>query len=48
MHYKDAPSYHYLDAGMNNYEKPIRSFGVIVTHYDNDKLFSVLGFDFSL
>ena len=39
-HYKDAPSYHYLDAGMNNYEKAIRSCGDIVAHYDNDKIIS--------
>ena len=45
-HYKDAPSYHYLDAGMNNYEKAIRSCGDIVAHYDNDKLFPVFGFGF--
>ena len=45
-HYKDKPSYHYLDAGMNNYEKAIRSCGDIVAHYDNDQLFLVFGFGF--
>ena len=45
-HYKDEPSYHYLDAGMNNYEKAIRSCGDIVAHYDNDQLFPVFGFGF--
>ena len=45
-HYKDKPSYHYLDAGMNNYEKAIRSCGDIVAHYDNDQLFPVFGFGF--
>ena len=45
-HYKDKPSYHYLDGGMNNYEKAIRSCGDIVAHYDNDQLFPVFGFGF--
>jgi hypothetical protein len=45
-HYKDQPSYHYLDGGMNNYEKAIRSCGDIVAHYDNDQLFPVFGFGF--
>ena len=45
-HYKDEPSYHYLDAGMNNYEKAIRSCGDIVAHYDDDQLFPVFGFGF--
>ena len=29
-HYKDQPSYHYLEGGMNNYEKAIHSCGDIV------------------
>ena len=45
-HYKDKPSYHYLDGGMNNYEKAIRSCGDIVAHYDNHQLFPVFGFGF--
>lgn len=45
-HYKDQPSYHYLDGGMNNYEKAIRSCGDIVAHYDNHQLFPVFGFGF--
>ena len=45
-HYKDQPSYHYLDSGMNNYEKAIRSCGDIVAHYDNHQLFPVFGFGF--
>lgn len=45
-HYKDEPSYHYLDGGMNNYEKAIRSCGDIVAYYDDDQLFPVFGFGF--
>jgi hypothetical protein len=45
-HYKDEPSYHYLDAGMNNYEKAIRSCGDILAPYDNDQLFPVFAFGF--
>ena len=45
-HYLDQPSYHYLNAGLNNYEKAIRSCGDIVAHYDNDQLFPVFGFGF--
>ena len=45
-HYLDEPSYHYLNAGLNNYEKAIRSCGDIVAHYDNDQLFPVFGFGF--
>jgi len=45
-HYKDEPSYHYLDAGMNNYEKAIRSCGDIVAPYDKNQLFPVFGFGF--
>ena len=46
-HYLDEPSYHYLNAGLNNYEKAIRSCGDIVAHYDEDQLFPVFGFGFS-
>ena len=45
-HYLDEPSYHYLNAGLNNYEKAIRSCGDIVAHYDDDQLFPVFGFGF--
>ena len=45
-HYKDEISYHYLYAGMNNYEKAIRSCGDIVAPYDSDQLFPVFGFGF--
>ena len=45
-HYKDKPSYHYLEGGMNNYEKAIRSCGDIVAPYDNYQLFPVFGFGF--
>ena len=46
-HYKDKPSYHYLEGGMNNYEKAISSCGDIVAPYDNYQLFPVFGFDFN-
>ena len=46
-HYKDQPSYHYLEGGMNSYEKAIRSCGDIVAPYDNYQLFPVFGFGFN-
>ena len=45
-HYKDKISYHYLDGGMNNYEKAINSCADIVAHYDSTQCFPVFGFGF--
>ena len=44
--YKDARSLHYLNNGMNDYEKAIRSCGDILAYYDDDQLFPVFGFGF--
>ena len=44
--YTDARSLHYLNNGMNDYEKAIRSCGDILAYYDNDQLFPVFGFGF--
>jgi hypothetical protein len=44
--YTDYRSYHYLDNGMNDYEKAIRSCGDILAYYDDDQLFPVFGFGF--
>ena len=44
--YTDYRSLHYLNKGMNDYEKAIRSCGDILAYYDNDQLFPVFGFGF--
>ena len=44
--YTDSKSLHYLQNGMNDYEKAIRSCGDILAYYDNDQLFPVFGFGF--
>ena len=44
--YTDYRSLHYLDNGMNDYEKAIRSCGDILAYYDDDQLFPVFGFGF--
>ena len=44
--YTDSRSLHYLNSGMNDYEKAIRSCGDIVAYYDDDQLFPVFGFGF--
>ena len=44
--YTDYRSYHYLNNGMNDYEKAIRSCGDILAYYDDDQLFPVFGFGF--
>ena len=44
--YTDPRSLHYLDGGMNDYEKAIRSCGDILAYYDDDQLFPVFGFGF--
>ena len=44
--YTDSRSLHYLQNGMNDYEKAIRSCGDILAYYDNDQLFPVFGFGF--
>ena len=44
--YKDSRSLHYLNNGMNDYEKAIRSCGDILAYYDDDQLFPVFGFGF--
>ena len=44
--YTDARSLHYLNNGMNDYEKAIRSCGDILAYYDDDQLFPVFGFGF--
>ena len=45
--YTDYRSYHYLNAGMNDYEKAIRSCGDILAYYDDDQLFPCFGFGFN-
>ena len=45
--YTDYRSYNYLDGGMNDYEKAIRSCGDILAYYDDDQLFPVFGFGFN-
>ena len=45
--YTDYRSLHYLDNGMNDYEKAIRSCGDILAYYDDDQLFPCFGFGFS-
>jgi len=44
--YTDYRSLHYLQRGMNDYEKAIRSCGDILAYYDDDQLFPVFGFGF--
>ena len=44
--YTDPRSLHYLNNGMNDYEKAIRSCGDILAYYDDDQLFPVFGFGF--
>jgi hypothetical protein len=44
--YTDSRSYHYLNNGMNDYEKAIRSCGDILAYYDDDQLFPCFGFGF--
>ena len=44
--YNDPRSLHYLNAGMNDYEKAIRSCGDILAYYDDHQLFPVFGFGF--
>ena len=44
--YSDPRSLHYLNNGMNDYEKAIRSCGDILAYYDDDQLFPVFGFGF--
>ena len=44
--YTNSNSLHYLEKGMNDYEKAIRSCGDILAYYDNDQLFPVFGFGF--
>ena len=44
--YTDNRSLHYLQRGMNDYEKAIRSCGDILAYYDDDQLFPVFGFGF--
>ena len=44
--YTQSNSLHYLNNGMNDYEKAIRSCGDILANYDDDKLFPVFGFGF--
>ena len=45
--YTDYRSYHYLNNGMNDYEKAIRSCGDILAYYDDDQLFPCFGFGFA-
>ena len=45
--YTDYRSLHYLNNGMNDYEKAIRSCGDILAYYDDDQLFPVFGFGFN-
>ena len=45
--YTDSDSLHYLNNGMNDYEKAIRSCGDILAYYDDDQLFPCFGFGFS-
>ena len=45
--YTDYRSYHYLNNGMNDYEKAIRSCGDILAYYDDDQLFPCFGFGFT-
>ena len=45
--YTDYRSLHYLNNGMNDYEKAIRSCGDILAYYDDDQLFPCFGFGFS-
>ena len=45
--YTDYRSLHYLNSGMNDYEKAIRSCGDILAYYDDDQLFPCFGFGFS-
>jgi len=44
--YTDSRSLHYLNNGLNDYEKAIRSCGDILAYYDDDQLFPVFGFGF--
>ena len=44
--YTDYRSLHYLNNGLNDYEKAIRSCGDILAYYDDDQLFPVFGFGF--
>ena len=44
--YKKPTSLHYLENGMNDYEKAIKSCGDILAYYDSDQLFPVFGFGF--
>ena len=44
--YTDYRSLHYLNNGMNDYEKAIRSCGDILAYYDDDQLFPCFGFGF--
>ena len=44
--YTDYRSLHYLNSGMNDYEKAIRSCGDILAYYDDDQLFPCFGFGF--
>ena len=44
--YKKEYSLHYLNGGMNAYEKAIGSCGDILAYYDNDQLFQFFGFSF--
>ena len=44
--YTSPTSLHYLNKGMNDYEKAIRSCGDILAYYDDDQLFPVFGFGF--
>ena len=45
-YYSSSTSLHYLEKGMNDYEKAIRSCGDILAYYDDDQLFPVFGFGF--
>ena len=45
--YTDYRSLHYLNNGMNDYEKAIRSCGDILAYYDDDQLFPCFGFGFA-
>ena len=44
--YTNKLSLHFLQNGMNDYEKAIRSCGDILAYYDYDQLFPVFGFGF--
>ena len=48
VYYTEPNSLHYLNNGMNDYEKAISSCGDILSYYDKTQLFAVYGFGFNL